>query len=145
MPSIEIPESTIERLAKHAKPFEPAGQVIERLIDFVEAHPRPASPKLPSFDSKPSTHTHARLPPRLVIHYHPDDYDRFKELLLLKREAWLRLEKLDGSVEFKNWNASQFSATSDVNGNLRSGYLRGWRDKQIVRCDIAIRREDLDD
>jgi hypothetical protein len=73
----------------------------------------------------------------------PEDESKFKELLLADKRAYVRLYKTDESHETKEWNATRFSESSNLMGNLRSGPLRGWKGKGICKAVIAINREDL--
>lgn len=74
---------------------------------------------------------------------YPADPVQFKALLIQSKEAWVMLHKSDGQRDLHHWNASRFTEHSDVMNNLRSGYLRNWRKKGIVKAEIAIDRLDL--
>ena len=80
----------------------------------------------------------------IEIVYHPDnDVGRFKQLLLKHRRADVKLSKTDGTSEIHVWNAGRFTEKSDVENNLRSGYLRGWRTKGICKAELSINKDDL--
>ena len=83
------------------------------------------------------------MPLSLKIVYYPADEESFKQELLQKKIAYLLLHKLDGTKEIKEWNASNFQAHSSVNGNLRSGYLRNWKKKGIVKAEISTTKNDF--
>ena len=133
--SIEIPISLYQRLSSHAKGFETPATVIERLLNSFEGQ-KSTEPDL-------SVKQTASLPISLEIVYYPTDEESFKQKLLQKKIAYLLLHKLDGTKEIKEWNASNFQPHSSVNGNLRSGYLRGWKNKGIVKAEISTNKNDL--
>lgn len=83
-------------------------------------------------------------PNKLSIIFVPEDEVAFKNLLVEKGEAFVRLRKLDGSVEpIARWNATRFRNTSNLRGNLFSGYLRNWKQREIVEAVFAIDRASL--
>lgn len=133
--TIEIPVSLYQRLSSHAKGFETPATVIERLLNSFEGQKSTE----PSLSLKKSV----SLPISLEIVYYPTDEESFKQKLLQKKIAYLVLHKLDGTKEIKEWNASSFQPHSSVNGNLRSGYLRGWKNKGIVKAEISTDKNDL--
>lgn len=149
--TIALPESIYNRLANHAKPFEMPADVISRLLDLVESrHDKPidkaeaADATVPSSPPPRMASGAIPLPVRLPINFYPESTRAFKNALLKTRSAWVLLHKTDGTRELHHWKAYRFSESSDVLGNLRSGYLRGWREKGIVRADVAINKHDLD-
>ena len=80
---------------------------------------------------------------KLDINFFPEDKAQFKAFLLKEKQAWVLLYMDDGSKILHQWNAFRFTDKFIVLGNLRSGYLRDWRDKGIIRADIAINKDDL--
>ena len=64
----------------------------------------------------------------------------FNERLWERQQAQVILYKADGTTKRKTWDASRFTATSNLRGNLWSGYLRGWADRGIVKAEFAIDR-----
>lgn len=133
--TIEIPVSLYQRLSFHAKGFETPATVIERLLNSFEGQ-KCTEPVL-------SVKKTVSLPTSLEIVYYPTDEESFKQNLLQKKIAYLLLHKLNGTKEIKEWNASNFQQHSSVNGNLRSGYLRDWKKKGIVRAEISTNKNDL--
>ncbi|VAX11783.1 hypothetical protein MNBD_GAMMA25-2190 [hydrothermal vent metagenome] len=81
---------------------------------------------------------------KLSINFIPEDPLQFKKLLLKEKKAWVLLHMTDGTKHLHEWNALRFTEHSDVLGNLRSGYLRNWRDKGIINAEVAIDKSELD-
>ncbi len=94
------------------------------------------SPGTPPVAPKPS--------PALEIFYHPSDELSFKKLLLQTQRAYILLHMTDGTTALKEWNASNFGDDSNVGRNLRSGYLRNWKQKGIFKAEISTKKEDLE-
>lgn len=130
--TIEIPVGLYQRLGSHAVGFEDPSRVIERILDAYEDYR--------GIKSLVSLKTVTEMPTSLEIVYYPSNEENFKRLLLQIKVAYLLLHKLDGSKEIKEWNAINFSESSSVNSNLRSGYLRDWRKKGIVKAEISTDR-----
>jgi hypothetical protein len=143
--TIEISTELYQRLGKIAQAFESEQSVIERLIDFYENEKNSDNIAL----SNDTVIEQTQLLPitvyrsKLEEHYYPSNLNQFKLLLIETKKAWVKLSYVDGTVTVQEWNALRFSETSDVRGNLKSGYLRHWREKRIVRADIAIAKNDL--
>jgi len=134
---IEIPSTLYEQLGSLARGFETPAQVIERLVHhFLSARKETEA-------TPPPPPEHAHLPPKLEPEFFPSDKKEFKRLLLTHRRAWVILYKTDGTIDEKIWDAQNFSKDSDLVGNLRSGYLRNWRDKGIYMAKIAINKADI--
>jgi hypothetical protein len=133
--TIEVPISLFQRLSSHAKGFDTPAIVIERLLNSFEGQ-KHSEPTM-------SVDETVNFPTSLNIVYHPYDEESFKQELLKKKVAYLLLHKFDGAKELKKWNASNFQPHSSVSGNLRSGYLRGWKNRGIVKAVISTNRNDL--
>ncbi len=153
MPKIEIPDALYARLGQHARAFETPAQVIERLLDIVDSRephqigqenaPTAPAPTPATASLAPASRTLRARPGHLEIVFHPEDIDEFKTQLLEHRQAWILLIHEDGEQVLKRWNAFNFRPTSEVMANLRSGHLRGWRERGIVRAEVAIDKADL--
>ncbi|MBU1404017.1 MAG: hypothetical protein KKE83_01390 [Proteobacteria bacterium] len=135
---IRIPENLFKRLEKHAQGFDTPANVIEKILTYYEGHS----------DNSQNTHlarpTQDFEPPSsLEIIFYPEGENNFKQALLEKKQAYILLHKIDGTSEFKVWNASKFGPHSDVTGNLRTGYLRGWKNKGIYKAEVAIEKADI--
>ena len=145
--AIDISSNIYERLGKLAQTFETPQDVIIRLLDsFEEVGSKIESDRIVNeatsiLRNEPKN---VRKYNKLDINFFPSDLVQFKSLLLKKKQAWVLLHMVDGSKNLHQWNTSRFSETSDVLGNLRSGYLRDWRDKGIISADIAINKNDID-
>ena len=67
-----------------------------------------------------------------IIEYIPDKITFRKKLLEDHKANWT-LIYADGHSENGVWDASNITEKSSISGNIRSGYLRGWREKGIVK------------
>jgi len=77
----------------------------------------------------------------LPITLEPADPDIFKQDILVTKKAEIETTYSDGRVERKPWNASRFSSSSNVFGNLRSRpeYRSGnWHSKGIVKVHVKV-------
>ena len=77
----------------------------------------------------------------LPITLTPSNPTNFKEELLASNKAEIQCYYSDGRVESKPWNASRFSATSSVMGNLRSRpeFRAGkWQSHGIVKVHVKV-------
>ncbi len=136
---IRIPESLFIRLAAYAVGFDTPANVIEKVLDYYET-------KNADLKSDPASQDHGIdmiSASNLKVQFHPKDPGEFKKHLLQNKCAYLKLHKTDGSIEFRKWNANKLTEKSDLNANLRSGYLRGWQRKGIICAEIAINKADI--
>ena len=132
---IRIPANLYHRLSLHARGFETPANVIEKMLNFYEEQE--------DVESTANIESGNKIPTSLEIIYYPSDELSFKHALLQTQKAYILLHKVDGTTELREWNASNFGVNSDVNGNLRSGYLRGWKDKGIFKAEISTNQNDL--
>lgn len=139
---VRIPTNLYERLGMHAKGFDTPANVIEKLLNFYEEQEGTETTAISGTACEESSSL-KEVPTSLKITYYPSDERSFKQLLLQTKKAYLLLHKVDGTTEFKEWNATNFDSSSDVNGNLRSGYLRGWKNKGIYKAEISTDQNDL--
>ncbi|MBN1903505.1 MAG: hypothetical protein JW927_00245 [Deltaproteobacteria bacterium] len=135
---IRIPETLYKRLESYAQGFDTPANVIEKILDYYEAKNNETPISL--LKQKKQTRKQAS---NLEIIYYPEGAEAFKQALLENKQAYIRLFKVDGTDEIKVWNASKFTAYSDISSNLRSGYLRSWRTKGIYKAVVAINKKDL--
>lgn len=78
----------------------------------------------------------------LPITLDPSRVDDFKARLLVSKSAELTVLYGDGRTETRLWNASRFSETSNVFGNLRSRpefRQREWQARGIVKVHVRVR------
>lgn len=132
---IRIPDDLYKRLEKHASGFDTPANVIERVLDAYEGIDKREGPRESSQVRKPAT--------KLEIEYFADSEESFKEQLLSTKVAYIKLHYTDGESEIKEWNASRFTKDSRVDGNLRSGYLRGWKERGIYKAELSVNRDDF--
>ena len=135
---IRISDDLYERLKTHASGFDTPSNVIETILNAYEGvtpHQSTNSNSSPNSNMQPAYH--------LDIVYFADSEEVFKQQLLTSKKAYIKLYYTDGSNEIKVWNASRFSPSSRVDGNLRSGYLRGWKERGICKAELSISEEDI--
>ena len=113
---ITLSDATYDRLATLARGFETPEQVINRLIDAVQADPK--------------------TKPQLLLC--PADEDEFRNALLVSKQAKVEMFKKDGTCETGIWKARSISSESNILSNIWSGYLRNWKEKGIVRAVFTV-------
>jgi hypothetical protein len=137
---IRISDDLYKRLESHASGFDTPSNVIETILNAYEG----VSPKPNTNDN--STRTPETQPANnLDIIYFADSEEEFKQQLLTHKKAYIRLSYTNGESEIKEWAASRFSDSSRVDGNLRSGYLRGWKERGIFKAELSINRDEIED
>lgn len=135
---IRISDDLYQRLEEHASGFDTPSKVIETILNAYEG--KDSSAKL---DSSCEDNLKVQPASSLDIVYPSGSEEFFKQELLANKKAYIKLFYTNGVTEIKKWNASRFSATSPVVGNLRSGFLRGWREKGIFKAELAINRNEI--
>ncbi len=140
--NIAIEEKILFRLGSYAQKNElqSSSEAIAALLDAHNAAP-PKSP--PSFSSEVKTELHSDSPRhyggQLEIEYFPSGEENFRKEFLVRRGAHVRIHYWgDKKSITRFWHAYKFSESSNVRGNLASGYLRGWREKGICRVEVSI-------
>jgi hypothetical protein len=73
-----------------------------------------------------------------IIEYIPDRIT-FRKNLLKYRKANYTLVYDDGHTESGVWDARKITENSSISGNIRSGYLRDWREKGITKGIFEIK------
>jgi len=132
---ISVSVALYNRLAQHASGFDTPENVLERLLDFYEQNSGEVLQTKSNVVQAESQ--------ELDLVFFPRDEDSFKEQLLVSKQAWIALHYLDGTTKLKNWKIKEFRPSSNLRGNLFSGYLRGWRDKGIYKAEVAINKGDI--
>ncbi|WP_114325675.1 hypothetical protein [Candidatus Colwellia aromaticivorans] len=124
MAVLRISPELYKRLEAHAKGFDSPAQVIERILNAYEGIPN--SPK-----KEPSEK------PKPVLSFIPNE-DEFRLSLVNGCEAKVIIHYQDGSSCNKSWRASRFTDSSNLRGNIWSGFLRGWKDQDITAAEFHV-------
>ena len=99
---------------------------------------RPADGRIASAATSRTPHDSAQI---LPIALYPSDLNTFKNELLQSRVAEIEITYSDGSKQTKTWNATRFSKSSHVMGNLRSRseFRSGkWQASGISRIAVRV-------
>ena len=123
MPVIRIPTSLYQRLEKYAEGFDTPVHVIERLLNEHEG-----------LETSPTPTSH-ETPEKPILTFTPNE-ETFRLHLVENKRAKVVLHYSDGTTEQKDWIANNFKETSNLRGNIWSGYLRGWKDNHITTADF---------
>ena len=130
---IRISDELHKRLEAYASGFDTPSNVIETILNAYEGLNQ---------DIKLETNTENQLEIKratsLEISYSSGSEENFKQLLLEHKKAYIKLYYTNDTTEIKEWKAFRFSSSSSVDGNLRSGYLRGWRERGIFKAELSI-------
>ncbi len=133
MPKVRLSPAVYKRLEFHAQGFDTPAAVIERILNEYE------SIKGIATDTTSQGNTLEPSSSRELV-FLPSEAEFRNDLLAYKRASVL-LEFTDGSTEEKSWNADKFTETSNLRGNLASGYLRGWSEQGIVKATFNVPEE----
>lgn len=133
--NIKISNGLYQRLGVHAKGFDTPANVIERILDFYE--------EKMGVDSKIDFKAETNVPTSLEIVFYPSDEHDFQQELIKTQKAFLLIHMADGSTNYKEWKASNITESSNIRANLRSGYLRGWKRRGIVKAEVSTNPNDL--
>lgn len=124
MPTIRISTELYKRLESHAKGFDTPAGVLERALNVYEGKPEyQKAVTKPTMMNKPT------------LSFHPDE-ESFRQSLINNKMATVVLHHGNGESEEKNWDASRFGEKSNLRGNIWSGFMRGWKDQNIVRAEF---------
>ena len=134
---IRISDELYKRLEAHASGFDTPSNVIENILNIYEEQNPDIKPHL-------DAHNPLEIEPAtgLEISYCGSSEEAFKRQLLDNKKAYIKLYYTNDATEIKEWKAFRFSSSSSVDGNLRSGYLRGWRKRGIFRAELSIHRHE---
>lgn len=135
---IRISDDLYKRLEAHASGFDTPSNVIETILNAYEG-------VTPNLNTSSNTFRAPEIQPAnsLDIVYIAESEEDFKRQLLANKKAYIKISYTNDTSEIKEWNASRFSATSRVDGNLRSGYLRGWKERGIYKAELAVNRNEI--
>lgn len=81
-----------------------------------------------------------RRPPEII--YLDDSGDKrineaqCKYAIIAAGVATVRIYYADGDIANKRWHITQFGEDSSLSGNLKTGYLRYWRERGIVKAEV---------
>ncbi len=135
---IRISDELYNRLEAYASGFDTPSNVIEKVLDAFDGA------NLNSLN-KNSSISNQEIEPaeNLEIIYFIGSEEDFKQELLKCRKAYIKLYYTNGTTEIKEWRALRFSTSSSVNGNLRAGYLRGWKKRGIYKAELAVNSDEI--
>ena len=133
---IRISDELYKKLESHAKGFDTPANVIEKLLVYYE---KTGLDKALNKNKNEKTSTADSLE---IVNF-PTDEKAFKNALLIKKRAFIKLHKTDGSTQIREWNAANFTRSSILSTNLRSGFLRDWSKKGIYKAVLSLNREDI--
>lgn len=92
-------------------------------------------------EPSPASSSPRRMDGVLPISLEPPDPTEFKRLLLAKKKAEIVTYYENGSIEKRDWKVRQFTAKSNVQGNLRSRpeFRPGeWQRRGIVKVHVRV-------
>jgi len=135
---IRISDSLFKRLEAHASGFDTPSNVIENILNVYEGNDLDST-----YESNSEHNTEIQPANSLDIIYSSNSEEEFKQELLISKMAFIKLHFTNGTTELKEWNASRFKKTSSVDGNLRSGYLRGWKGRGIFKAELAVNLNEI--
>ena len=134
---IKLNQHTYSRLESIAQGFgDKPGNVIRKLLDYYEG----------KYGFQPAETVQAvkeDIRRRPIPEFYPNGMKDFRRRLLVDKRAVRRVTYQDGGSEILLWKAENFRPESNLMGNINTGVLRDWRQKGIVRLEIAIDIEDL--
>jgi len=135
---IRISDNLYKRLESHASGFDTPSNVIETILNAYEG-------KVTNLQTNTDTKSDPQIQPanNLEIIYLIGSEELFKKELLTYKKAYIKLYFTDNSEDIKEWNASKFSISSSVDGNLRSGFLRGWKERGIFKAELALTQNEF--
>jgi hypothetical protein len=135
---IRINDDLYSRLEAHASGFDTPSNVIETILNSYEALDSNVKTSI-------NTDSISEIGPasNLDISYIGSTEENFKQALLGSKKAYIKIYYTNDTSEIKEWNASKFSPSSKVDGNLRSGYLRGWKKRGIFKAELSVNREEV--
>lgn len=138
--TVRLSSDLYRRLGEHSEGFETPAEVIEKILDLYEIADGKSTKRLDIDDLK--------IPASLEIEYLPVNNEQaFKEKLLTTKQAHVEITQLLGDeevVEVCQWNANKFTSKSNVSGNLRSGLLRNWKEKGIIKVRVSTHLGDFE-
>lgn len=135
---IRISDELFRRLETYASGFDTPSNVIETILNAYEG----LNPDI-KLETNTENRSETKPATSLEISYSSGSEEDFKQQLLEKKKAYIKLYYTNNTTEVKEWKAFRFSTSSSVDGNLRSGYLRGWRQRGIFKAELSIQRDEI--
>lgn len=126
-PVIRVPDELYRKLEKLAVGFDTPTSVIERLVNLHG-----------NLDVSEEEWAESKTSKKPELIFYPKDESEFKALLIEQKKADVTLHTKDGKSESFVWNANRFKEDSNLRGNLWSGFLRGWEEKEIVKAEFRV-------
>ncbi|QAB15118.1 hypothetical protein [Hydrogenovibrio thermophilus] len=123
---IRISDKLYDRLKSHAEGFDTPANVIEKILNTYEA--KGFEPIKQVEQIKEAVN--------LEIDYSGLSEEQFKKELINSKHCFVTRYYTNGSQDTKHWKAKKFTTESSVSSNLRSGLLRGWREKGIFKAEL---------
>ncbi len=133
---IRVSDDLYKKLESLAKGFDTPNNVIQQLYDFFEVAGKSEESK--EVKQLKQAAKLSSVPRDVEIIFSPPSEEAFKRELIRSPHATVRLHKTDGAVVVKNWNAKNITESSSINRNLRSGFLRNWKEKGIYKAEISL-------
>ena len=134
---IRISDELYRRLEVHASGFDTPSKVIETILNVYEKSNPNINTHTASYNSKISPSS------ELDIIYFEGSEEAFKQQLLVSKKAYVKIFYTDNTSEIKEWDATKFDSTSQVAVNLRSGYLRSWKNRGIFKAELTVDKNDF--
>ncbi|MGI9337692.1 MAG: hypothetical protein ACR2P4_04180 [Gammaproteobacteria bacterium] len=135
--TFQLDEGVCSRLALYAAQngLGSWSEAIEDMLAKCESYSAAAPVVAPP---KPAiAQPHLRSPE--VIYYLDDKPVSERECqmaIIATKMATVRIFYANGRLENKQWHAANIGEDSYLRGNLNSGYLRGWRNRGIVKAEV---------
>ncbi|MBI9087968.1 MAG: hypothetical protein JEZ12_01980 [Desulfobacterium sp.] len=156
MKTIEITDKQYERLVSHVNDHElPDSVTIERILNSYEEHKGGNGPSVVLKTEDPQVvipsackqnerfqPTMRRIMQPVKFVFFPDNEETFKQSLLKKRKAYIRIYKADGSVVDEMWNALRITKASKIKSCLRTKFGK-WGITGIVKVVASTNPDDL--
>ncbi|BBP44760.1 hypothetical protein THMIRHAS_01330 [Thiosulfatimonas sediminis] len=126
---IRISDNLYDRLKCHAEGFDTPANVIEKILNSYEENGFKPIKNIKKIKEAVN----------LEIDYSGLSEEQFKKELIHNKHCYITLYYTNGSQDTKHWKAEKFTAESSVSGNLRSGFLRSWREKGIFKAELFFK------
>ncbi len=136
--SISITDDLYRRLKVHASGFDTLSNVIETILNAYES----SNPVAISSIAKNSVST-IKPSTNLEICYINSTKYGFKQALIANKKAYIKIYYSNGTHDLKKWTALKFNSSSNLEVNLRSGFLRDWKKRGIYKAELTINREEI--